>query len=235
MISKKNRPFQQSSFPARTRNLWAALAALMVAGMLFAFPAAGQEQKKAAPEAKTPAPDSKTPPSDDSKTAKGPVSEPSPSPTPEAPKKGDIAPDFTLEQIPSGKMQLSSLRGKAVLINFWATWCEPCKLEMPWLVDLQKKYGSQGLEIVGVSMDDEDNSEIQKFARKMGVNYPILKGTEDVAEQYGGLDGLPSSFFVDRSGKISDAVIGLVSQSVIEEDIKRALGQAKAAPAVEGK
>jgi cytochrome c biogenesis protein CcmG/thiol:disulfide interchange protein DsbE len=120
-------------------------------------------------------------------------------------------------------MRLSTLQGKAVLLNFWATWCGPCKIEMPWLAELQKKYGPQGLQVVGVAMDDAAEKDISRFARKMGVNYPVLQGTESVADLYGGLEGLPVSFFIDRSGKVSDKIVGLVSESVIEDAIKKSL------------
>ena len=156
---------------------------------------------------------------------------PSLPPQPETPKSGSVAPDFTLPDLKGKKIQLSSFRGKAVVIDFWATWCEPCKIEMPWLVDLQKKYGPQGLQVLGVAMDDADEQTIQEFARKMGVNYPVLKGTEAVADSYGGLDGLPAAFFVDRSGKIVDVAVGLESQSVLEESVKRSLEQKQATPA----
>jgi peroxiredoxin len=152
-------------------------------------------------------------------------------PLPEALRKGAVAPDFTLADLKGNPVQLSSFKGKAVVINFWATWCEPCKVEMPWLVDLQKKYGSQGLQILGVAMDDADDATIHEFAVKMGVNYPVLKGTEAVADLYGGLEGLPATFFVDRSGKIADQVIGLMSKSVIEGAIKQALEQTRASSA----
>lgn len=140
--------------------------------------------------------------------------------------KGSVAPDFELKVLgqPDKSMKLSELRGKGVLVNFWATWCEPCKLEMPWFVELQKQYGPQGLQIVGVAMDDTDEKTIGEFAKKMGVNYPIMMGTEKVADQYGGVDGLPTSFFVDRSGKVVDRAMGLVSESVIVDNIKKALG-----------
>jgi len=118
-----------------------------------------------------------------------------------------------------------------VVVNFWATWCEPCKVEMPWLVDLQKKYGSQGLQVLGIAMDDADDATIQQFSVKMGVNYPVLKGTEAIADLYGGLDGLPATFFVDRSGKIADKAVGLMSKSVIEDAIKHALEQARTSSA----
>lgn len=156
---------------------------------------------------------------------------PSLPPMPETPKAGSAAPDFTLHDLKGKGVQLSSFKGKAVIVDFWATWCEPCKIEMPWLVDLQKKYGSQGLQIIGVAMDDADEQTIGAFAHKMGVNYPVLKGTEAVADLYGGLDSLPATFFLDRSGKIVDVAVGLTSQSVLEDSIKRSLEQTQASPA----
>jgi thiol-disulfide isomerase/thioredoxin len=145
--------------------------------------------------------------------------------TSSGPERGALAPDFNLKVVDGrGKaMRLSALQGKAVLLNFWATWCGPCKIEMPWLAELQKKYGPQGLQIVGVAMDDAGEKDISRFARKMGVNYPVLQGTEGVADLYGGLEGLPVSFFIDRSGKVSDKIVGLVSESVIEDAIKKSL------------
>ena len=141
------------------------------------------------------------------------------------PQKGSLAPTFELKGIPDGKnVPLASFRGKAVLLNFWATWCGPCKIEMPWLVDLQKKYGPQGLQIVGVAMDDTGDKEIADFAHKMGVNYVVLKGTEKVGDLYGGVDRLPLTYYLDRSGKVVDETVGLASESVIEDAIKRALG-----------
>src|SRR5437764_14623381 len=102
---------------------------------------------------------------------------------------GAVAPDFELNILnANGKtMKLSDLKGKAVLLNFWATWCEPCKVEMPWFVDLQNKYASQGLQVLGVAMDDASPSEISSFAQKLGVNYPVLIGKEEVGAQYGGI------------------------------------------------
>jgi thiol-disulfide isomerase/thioredoxin len=134
-----------------------------------------------------------------------------------------IAPDFSLESIEGPNMRLSDLRGKAVLLNFWATWCGPCKIEMPWFVDLQKQYGPQGLQIVGVAMDDASKDDIAKFAKDMGVNYPILIGKEAVGDQYGGVPALPETFLIGRDGKIVDKIIGLRGKSEIEDSIKKAL------------
>src|SRR3984893_926007 len=139
--------------------------------------------------------------------------------------RSTVAPDFSLESLEGKTMRLSDFRGKAVLLNFWATWCGPCKIEMPWLVDLQKKYGPEGLQIVGVAMDDTSDKEIADFAHKMGVNYVVLKGTEKVGDLYGGVDRLPLTYYIDRSGKVVDETVGLAGESVIEDAIKKALSQ----------
>ena len=133
------------------------------------------------------------------------------------------APDFSLQSLDGKTMRLSDFRGKAVLLNFWATWCSPCKIEMPWFIDLQKEYGSQGLQIVGVAMDDSSKEDIAKFAKDMGVNYPILIGKEAVGDEYGGVPALPESFLIARDGKIVDTIIGLRGKAEIEDAIKKAL------------
>jgi thiol-disulfide isomerase/thioredoxin len=137
--------------------------------------------------------------------------------------KSTPAPDFTLERLDGGSMKLSDLRGKAVLLNFWATWCGPCKIETPWLVELQSQYGSEGLQVVGVAMDDSGKDEIAKFAKDMGVNYPVLLGKEAVGDAYGGVPALPETFFIGRDGKIVDRIIGLRGRAEIEDSIKKAL------------
>lgn len=143
--------------------------------------------------------------------------------------KGKLAPEFSLESLQGQTVHLADFRGKAVLLNFWATWCQPCKIEMPWLEEMQQQYGPQGLQIVGIAMDDASKEEIAKFAKEMGVNYPILLGKESVGDAYGGVQFLPSTFFIDRKGKLVDRVFGLKSRSEIEEDIKLSLGQANVA------
>jgi len=138
---------------------------------------------------------------------------------------GKPAPEFTLET-PDGKnVSLSNYRGQAVMLNFWATWCGPCKIEMPWFVELQKEYGPQGLQILGVAMDDSSKEDIQKFAKDMGVNYTILIGREAVGQAYGGVDVLPTTFFIDRDGNIVTREFGLQSRSLFVDNIKKALGQ----------
>jgi len=141
------------------------------------------------------------------------------------------APDFTLESLEGRNMRLSDFRGKAVLLNFWATWCSPCKIEMPWFIELQNEYASQGLQIVGVAMDDSSREDIAKFAKDMGVNYPVLIGKEAVGDAYGGVPALPESFFIGRDGKIVDKIIGLRGKGDIEDAIRKALNTRAAAPA----
>src|SRR5262249_54959703 len=110
--------------------------------------------------------------------------------------RGAQAPDFELVSLDGRKVTLSDFRGKAVVLNFWATWCVPCKTEMPWFVDFQKQYGSDGLAIVGVAMDDSDPQKIAQFASELGVNYPVLLGTNKVSEEYGDVEYLPTTFYI---------------------------------------
>lgn len=140
--------------------------------------------------------------------------------------KGKQAPDFALQDLQGKQVKLSDFRGKAVLLNFWATFCGPCKVEMPWLVELQKQYGPQGFEIVGVALDDSGKETIEKFAKQMGVNYTILQGQDAVGDAYGAV-GLPATYYIDRSGKIVDSALGLVTRSEIEDNIKKSLAEGK--------
>jgi thiol-disulfide isomerase/thioredoxin len=144
---------------------------------------------------------------------------------------GSLAPDFELPALDGKNLKLSDLRGKAVLLNFWATYCGPCKIEMPWFVELQKEYGPQGFQIVGVAMDDASTEDIAKFVKELGVNYPILLGKESVGESYGGVGVLPTTFFLDRDGKLIAREFGLQSRSVFVDHIKKALSQGQAVQA----
>jgi thiol-disulfide isomerase/thioredoxin len=138
---------------------------------------------------------------------------------------GNVAPDFELPTLDGKNFRLSDLRGKAILLNFWATYCGPCKIEMPWFVELQKQYGPQGFQIVGIAMDDASTEDIAKFVKEMGVNYPILIGKESVGQSYGGVGVLPTTFFLDRDGKVIAREFGLQSRSVFVDHIKKALSQ----------
>jgi len=152
-----------------------------------------------------------------------------------SPLKGKQAPGFALEDLSGKKVSLASYRGKAVLINFWATWCAPCKIETPWLVELRNQYAPQGFEILGISADDidrddpkklgEEKKEIAHSAQQLHISYPVLIDGASLDKPYGGLDELPMSFFVDRSGKVVAAQMGLTSKDDIEGNIRKALGR----------
>jgi peroxiredoxin len=137
--------------------------------------------------------------------------------------KGHDAPDFVLSDLQGRSVKLSDLRGKAVVLNFWATWCPPCKEEIPWFVELQKRYGAEGLQVVGVSMDDGDQKDVEKFAAENSINYPVLLGKDKVADQYGGIDYLPTTFYIDRNGVVMDRVFGQPGRDEIEQSVKRAI------------
>jgi peroxiredoxin len=137
--------------------------------------------------------------------------------------QGVRAPDFTLTSLDGSKVKLSDFRGKAVLLNFWATWCPPCKVEMPWFEDLQKQYGKDGLVVLGVAMDDSEPASIAKFASEMGVNYPLLLGTDQVSDDYGDVQYLPTTFYIARDGTIVDKMTGLLERKDIEDAVRKTL------------
>ena len=137
--------------------------------------------------------------------------------------KSGTAPDFLLQSIDGKSIRLSDFRGKPVVLNFWATWCSPCKIEMPWFVELQKRYASTGVQFLGVAMDDASTKEIAEFAESMKVNYPILIGKESVGDAYGGVQFLPETFYIDREGKVVDKAFGLKGRGEIEDEIKKLL------------
>ena len=143
---------------------------------------------------------------------------------------GNVAPDFVLQTLDGKNLKLSDFRGRAVLLNFWATYCGPCKIEMPWFVELQKEYGPQGFQIVGVANDDASTADIAKFAKEMGINYPILIGKDSVSDSYK-VSVLPTTFFLDRDGKLIAREFGLVSRSVFVDHIKKAMSQGQAVQA----
>lgn len=147
---------------------------------------------------------------------------------------GKPAPAFTLEDLTGKKVSLSDYQGKAVLLNFWATWCAPCKFETPWLIDLRNRYAAQGFEVLGISADDIDRNnprklndekqEIAHFVQQMKMPYPVLIDGDSISDHYGGLDALPSSFFVNRKGIIVAVQLGLTSKDEIEQNIKKSMG-----------
>jgi cytochrome c biogenesis protein CcmG/thiol:disulfide interchange protein DsbE len=152
-----------------------------------------------------------------------------------SPLKGKAAPAFTLEDIDGRKVSLSDYKGKAVLLNFWATWCGPCKMETPWLIELRNQYAGQGFEVLGISTEGEDlpaddkagwvkqKNAIAKFVKEERVPYPVLINGDSLAKPYGGLDAMPTSFYVDRNGTVVAAQMGLTSKDDMEANIRNAL------------
>ena len=132
------------------------------------------------------------------------------------------APNFSLTDLQGKSLQLTDFRGKVVLLDYWATWCAPCKIEVPHLVELQKKYGPQGLQIIGISMDD-DSATVQTFAREFAVNYPIAMGNAQLAEAYGGVLGLPVAFLIDRDGRIVKRMDGDAKLHGLDSEIGQLL------------
>lgn len=130
------------------------------------------------------------------------------------------APQFSLPDLNGNPVSLSSLRGKAVVLNFWATWCGPCRREMPWFIEFQKEYGPRGLQIIGVSMDDGGRSVVLPVVQKMGVNYMVLMGDSRVGSLYGGLEVLPTTYYIAPDGNVRAFVTGVVSKNEVERNIK---------------
>jgi cytochrome c biogenesis protein CcmG/thiol:disulfide interchange protein DsbE len=128
------------------------------------------------------------------------------------------APDFTLEDLNGKKVKLSDFKGKVVIINFWATWCPPCKAEIPDFIELYKTYQKKGLVILGIALDNKE--KVVKFVKDNGINYPVLMGNQEVSNLYGGISGIPTSFVVDRKGIIKNVFVGLRSKEVFEQNIK---------------
>ena len=135
-----------------------------------------------------------------------------------------VAPDFSLPELTGGQFKLSDYRGKIVLLDFWATWCDPCREEIPHFVELQNKYGNQGLQIIGVSMDDSPEP-VRDFSQRFKMNYPVVMGNAKIGELYGGVLGLPIAFVIGRDGRIHAKHIGAIDISVFESEIAQLLQQ----------
>ncbi|HET7890115.1 MAG TPA: redoxin domain-containing protein [Candidatus Sulfotelmatobacter sp.] len=129
-----------------------------------------------------------------------------------------FAPDFTLPQLNGQELRLSAYRGKVVLLDFWASWCEPCRVETPHLIELQQKYGERGLQIIGVSMDDSSDPA-RAFYQQFHMNYPVVMGNAKTGELYGGVLGLPIAFLIDREGRVKAKHIGATEPAIFEREI----------------
>ena len=150
---------------------------------------------------------------------------------------GKPAPDFVLEDLSGKTVSLSSFKGKPLLINFWATWCGPCKIETPWLIELQNEYAAKGFEIVGISTEGDDlqpgdkeglareKAAIARFVKEEHMQYPVLVNGDSLASEYGGLDAMPTSVYVNREGKVVAVQLGITSKEDMVANIKKALGR----------
>jgi thiol-disulfide isomerase/thioredoxin len=177
----------------------------------------------AAPAPATPAPalPSATPPTP-----------PSPAPVP-APQSFESAPDFTLEKLGGGTVQLSSLRGKVVLVDFWATWCGPCRASIPHLNSLYATHNKSGLEILGVSLDRGQGDQtgrdlVEAFSRTTRMDYPVLMGSQATAASFGGIRAIPTAFLIDRQGRIRNRYVGMQPPTVMEKAIAALLAETPA-------
>ena len=136
--------------------------------------------------------------------------------------KHPLAPEFSLPDLTGQTLDLSAYRGKVVLLDFWATWCDPCREEIPHFVELQAKYRDQGLQIISISMDDGPEP-VRGFYQRFHMNYPVAMGNAKIGELYGGVLGLPIAFLIDRNGRIEAKHIGATDVSVFEREIKALL------------
>ena len=135
------------------------------------------------------------------------------------------APAFALPDGKGAQVHLSDYKGKVVLLNFWATWCTGCKEEIPWFIDFQKKYQSKGLAVLGVSMDDEGWKIVTPWLAEHPLNYKVLLGNDAMADLYGGVDALPMTLLIDRTGKIVASHTGVVDRAVCEKELQDLLSE----------
>jgi cytochrome c biogenesis protein CcmG/thiol:disulfide interchange protein DsbE len=134
-----------------------------------------------------------------------------------------LAPDFVLNDASGRPVQLASFKGKIVLLNFWATWCGGCKVEIPWFIDFQRTYSKRGFQVLGVSFDDDGWKLVRPYIAAKHVNYPVTIGNSHLAALYGGVQALPVSYIIDKAGRIASTHLGVVSKSDYQAEIEKLL------------
>jgi len=138
-------------------------------------------------------------------------------------KERKAAPDFELKDANGKVVHLSDYRGKVVLLDFWATWCGPCGIEIPWFTEFQRKYKDRGFTVLGVSMDDDGWKDVKPFVAEKKINYQIVLGDDKTSDQYGGVEALPTTFVIDREGRIASTHVGLVDKKEFDDAIQKLL------------
>jgi peroxiredoxin len=138
-------------------------------------------------------------------------------------KERHPAPEFALKDADGKTVHLEDYKGKVVLLDFFATWCGPCKIEIPWFMEWERKHKDKGFSVLGVSMDDEGWEVVKPFLADLKVNYRVVIGNDSTAQLYGGVDALPTTFLIDRNGKIAAVHIGLASKKAFEDGIEQLL------------
>lgn len=133
---------------------------------------------------------------------------------------GGNIPEVELTGLDGAAIRLADAKGRVVLVNFWATWCAPCREEIPDFNDLYAAYREQGLDIVAISMDDEGEEVVRPFVQENGMRYPVAIGSDEVAEAFGGVVGFPTTFLIDREGKVVDSWVGAIPRRILEEKLQ---------------
>jgi len=173
---------------------------LVIAGLILIKPQAGPKTERAVPK------------------------EIAPQEAPAVKKTGfKTAPEFSLKDIGGTEKKLSDFKNKDVIIDFWATWCPPCRAEIPHFIELYEQYKDRGLEIIGIALDSNGERVVPAFVSSNKINYTILLGNEEVGNLYGGIAAIPTTFVLDRDGNIRKKYIGYKEKTVFENDIKELL------------
>jgi len=147
---------------------------------------------------------------------------------PESDRK--LAPDFALKDATGRTVKLSDYAGKVVLLNFWATWCEPCQEEIPWFIDFEQSLKDRNFAVLGVSMDDDGWDSVKPFLARHKINYRVVIGTEALSGKFGGIDAIPTTFIIDRQGRIAATHVGIVSRNTYQNEILKLLDRAGPPP-----